>query len=466
MTVLRRFTLCALGVGVISAGVLGPAASRRTQATAGGTPRPNVLIIVTDDQRADTLDVMPAVQKWLRQGGTTYPNAYVSVPLCCPSRATIMTGRYGHNHGVVDNTAHHSLDQRTTLQYLLGRSGYRTGIVGKYFNGWPMWLDPPFFDRWSIFRSGYYETKFNVDGKKETIHRYATDYIAKQSVSVIKSFERKDAKPWLMYVAPSAPHEPFTPAPRHSFAPVPEWDPSPAVGEKDKSDKPPSIRNASGDEAGGNVIRESQLRSLIAVDEMVARLMRTLGELKERERTLVLFMGDNGYFWAEHGLSDKRLPYTEAIQVPLLARWPGRLAPGASDPRLVSLVDVAPTVLQAAGVPPDPFTPQDGRSLLDVWERDRIFVEYFPDQGAGLIGPWASIRTPEMQYVEYYNSFDRVTVEFREYYDLEEDPYQLENLLGDMSPANDPPPTEIQELTIQLTGDRSCQGTSGPTACP
>jgi arylsulfatase A-like enzyme len=465
MTVVRRLALLAIALTVVGTALFAPAAGRRTRAKAGGTPRPNVLIILTDDQRADTLDVMPAVEKWFGQDGTTYPNAYVSVPLCCPSRATIMTGRYAHNHGVVDNTAHHNMDQRTTLQYLLHSHGYRTGIVGKYFNGWPLPLDPPFFDRWSIFRSGYYGTKWNIDGKRQTIRRYATDYISKESVSYLKSFERKDAKPWYMYVATSAPHEPFTPAPRHLFSPVPEWDPPPSVGEKDKSDKPPAVQDAEGEEAGGNAIRESQLRSLLAVDEMVAKLMQTLGDLKERERTLVFFLGDNGYFWAEHGLSDKRLPYTEAIQVPLLARWPGRLAPGATDQRLVSLVDIAPTVLQATGVPPDPFTPQDGRSLLETWQRDRIFVEYFPDSGAGAIGPWASIRTPALQYVEYYGA-DRVTADFREYYDLQDDPFQLRNLLADGSPANDPPPTDLQALAVQLTRDRSCQGTSGTNACP
>jgi arylsulfatase A-like enzyme len=466
VTVLRRFTLLLTGLAVVGAGLLAPAASRSTRARAGGIPRPNVLIIVTDDQRSgETMDVMPSTRHWLQDLGTTYPNTYVSVPLCCPSRASIMTGRYAHNHGVVDNTSHNNLDQRTTLQYLLQRSGYRTSIVGKYFNGWPQGVDPPFFDRWAIFRSGYYETKFNVDGKRETIHRYATDYISKQSVKVLKSFEKKDAKPWLMYVTTSAPHEPFTPAPRYANAPVPPWDPAPSVGEKDKSDKPPAIRGATGDEAGGAVIRDSQLRSLLAVDEMVGKLMQTLGELRERERTLVLFLSDNGYFWAEHGLSDKRLPYTEAISVPLLARWPGRIAPGATDQRLVSLVDIAPTVLQAAGVAPDPFSPQDGRSLLDTWQRDRIFVEYFPDSGAGGIGPWASLRTRDVQYVEYYGA-DRVTVDFREYYDLQKDPYQLQNLLGDGSPSGDPSPMELQALAVQLARDRSCSGTSGATACP
>jgi arylsulfatase A-like enzyme len=357
------------------------------------------------------------------------------------------------------------LDQRSTLQYLLGRSGYRTAIVGKYFNGWPLRQKPPHFDRWSIFRSGYYNTKFSVDGKQQRISRYVTDFLAKQSLRYLRAFEKRDAAPWLMYVAPSAPHDPFTPAPRHSASPVPAWNPSPAVGEEDKSDKPFAVQSSNAGEAGASLLRESQLRSLMAVDELVNRVMTMLGDLKEQERTLAFFLSDNGYYWAEHGLTDKRLPYTEAISVPLYARWPGRLAAGGTDPRLVSLVDIAPTVLAASAVAPDPFSPPDGRSLLDVWARERIYTEYFPDSAAGTIGTWASLRTREIQYVEYYGP-DGHSVDFREYYDLERDPYQLRNLLGDESPANDPPPTEIQELAIQLTRDRSCLGTSGGNPCP
>jgi arylsulfatase A-like enzyme len=461
MAALRRFALLLLVTSVFA-----PGFSPATPAKAGGTPRPNVLIIVTDDQRTDTMAVMPTVQKWFVQGGTSYPNAYVSTPLCCPSRATIMTGRYAHNHGVVDNSAHHTLDQRTTLQHQLRRTGYRTAIVGKYFNGWPLHQKPLYFDRWSIFRSGYYNAKFGIDGKVRTINRYATDFLARQSRRYMKGFEKKDGAPWLMYVTPSAPHQPFTPSPDYATAPVPEWEPAPSVGEEDRSDKPPYVRSQGADRPGSENIRAAQLRTLMSVDDMVNTLMETLIELREFKRTLVFFLSDNGFFWAEHGLTDKRLPYTEAINVPLYARWSGRIQAGGTDRRLVSLVDVAPTVLQAAGVPQDPFLPQpDGRSLLDVWERDHLYMEYFPDNAAVSIGPWASTRTRTDQYSEYYRS-DTTTIDFQEYYDLEDDPFQLRNLMGDLSPGNDPSPTELQDLSLQLANDRRCQGTTGPNPCP
>lgn len=461
MTVLRIFMLFAL-----TTSLLAPAVSTRSSARAGGTPRPNVLIIFTDDQRPDTMAVMPQVQKWFEQLGTEYPNTYVSTPLCCPSRATIMTGRYAHNHGVVDNTAHHNMDQTTTLQALLRGAGYKTSIIGKYFNGWPLRRDPEHFDRWAIFRSGYFGTKWAVDGKVQTIGRYSTDYMAGRATRVMKSFDKsKDSQPWLMYVTPSAPHEPFTPVTRHATAPVPAWDPPPSFGEEDKSDKPPAIRDINSDEPGIMRIREGQFRTLMAVDEMVGRLMATLRDLRELKRTLVFFLSDNGYFWGEHGLTDKRMPYTEAIRVPLYIRWPGHIAAGARDGRQASLVDIAPTVLAATGTFAHPTYPPDGRSLLDTWDRGHVYVEYFPDRGAGAIGLWASIRTRTVQYVEYYAP-DTGLVEFREYYDLEEDPYQLRNLLGDESVANDPPPTEQQDLSARLSNNRTCAGTAGLNPCP
>jgi len=461
MTVLRRFVLF-----VVVASLLAPATGAQAPAAARGVPRPNVLIIFTDDQRPDTMAVMPQVQKWFEQLGTEYPNTYAATPLCCPSRANIMTGRYAHNTGVVDNSTHHSMDQSTTLQALLRRAGYKTAIVGKYFNGWPLRRKPQHFDRWAIFRSGYFNTKWGVDGKLRRIGRYSTDYIAAKAGRLIKSFDKsKDSQPWMMYVTPSAPHEPFTPVTRHASSSVPRWDPPPSVGEEDKSDKPQSVQNSGADREGVSGLREDQLRTLMAVDEMVGRLMKELREQREMKRTLVFFFSDNGYFWGEHGLTDKRMPYTEAIEVPFYARWPGRIAKGVRDQRQVSLVDVAPTILAATGTPPHPTVPLDGRSLFDVWDREDIYTEYFPDKTAGAIGSWASITTRAIQYSEYYAA-DGFTVDFREYYDLVADPYQLENLLEDDDPTNDPLPAEIQELSLRLSSYRTCQGTSGANPCP
>ena len=194
-------------------------------------------------------------------------------------------------------------------------------------------------------------------------------------------------------------------------------------------------------------------------DELVAN-----GEL---DNTLIFFLSDNGFLWGEHGLTRKAAPYTPSVQVPFLMRPPGGISP-FEDQRLVANIDVAPTALQAAGVLTT-STEMDGRSLLTENARDRILLEYYDESAAPRkrfqAPSWASIRTTGYQYVEYYGP-NGSTVTFREYYDLDQDPYQLDNLLGDGDSSNDPDPVTLLLLSQQLSRDRTCSGTSGPSACP
>jgi arylsulfatase A-like enzyme len=464
MTFSGRIVLLAVAVALAVPAAADPAdaAKKRRKRIKG----PNILIFMTDDQRVDTLEVMPKVQKWFGQHGTTYSNAFVSTPICCPSRGSLMTGRYVHNHRITDNYTSGNLVQRSTIQSIAKQAGYRTAIAGQYLNGWRPRVDPPFFDRWAVHRSGYFGAPWNVDGKVKRIQRYSTDFVRARTLKYLRQFDKKaDKRPWLMWVNPFAPHEPFTPAPRHANAPVPPWqDPSPAVGEEDKSDKPEYVQRLDGGMEGGRRLREAQLRTLMSVDQMVHRVMKSLGKLREQRRTIAFFVSDNGYFWAEHGLSDKRLPYNEAVQVPLMVRWPGRVAKGAVDGRVASLVDIVPTILHVAGLRSRPYFPPDGRSLLLPGTRPYAFIEYFHDRLAA-IPPWASVRTSAVHYTEYYED-DGTTVSFREYYDLAEDPYELENLLEDRDPTNDPPEEELEQLSATIAHDRACIGTTGPNACP
>jgi arylsulfatase A-like enzyme len=135
----------------------------------GAARGPNILIIVTDDQRAGTLGVMPQTRRWFQQQGTTYTNAFATTPLCCPSRSSILTGRYAHNHGVLKNFMGGRLDHATTIERRLDQAGYTTGIAGKFLNSWKPEDDPPNFDRWAIFNPhidpGYFNSRFNVNGK-------------------------------------------------------------------------------------------------------------------------------------------------------------------------------------------------------------------------------------------------------------------------------------------------------------
>ena len=438
--------------------------------TAGGQtdPRPNILLIVTDDQRpGETMKALKKTRRWLGRTGVTYPSAFVTTPLCCPSRGSILTGRFAHNHGVEDNQKPHRLDQDSTLQRYLHDSGYRTGFVGKYLNGWEPTRNPPHFDRWSLFSPlefahGYRNNQFNINGGMKTVKTYSTDYLGKRARSVLRWFEGDDARPWFMLLWPFAPHGPFVPSKKYDDARVPRWQPSPAVLEADRSDKPAYLQTKFRSLKTARNIRKDQLRMLMSVDDMIESVRRELGRLGERERTLVVFMSDNGYVWGEHGWIDKRLPYTNSIQVPMLMRWAGHLPGGVIDPRLATNLDVAATLFDVAGV--TPAHPLDGRSLLDAWDRDRLFFEYWFN-GESTIPTWRSIRTRTAQYIETYAEGSGA-VESREYYDLVSDPFQLTNLLGDSDPLNDPPLDEVARLSLQLDRDRRCVGTAGPERCP
>ena len=456
----RRPAAVAVAVTAILSGALQVSEPDRA---AAGQERPNVLIIVTDDQRATegTLAVMPRTRRWFRHKGTRFKHAFATTPLCCPARASILTGRYAHNHGVYTNQGKPDLDHAHTIQGYLDGAGYRTAMAGKYFNDWPLRRRPPRFDRFAMFDGGYFNRRFNVDGTMTNVASYSTTFIGRQARGFLRDFDSaSDADPWLLYVAPYGPHAPFTPAPRDEDRSVPGWRGNPAVFESDRSDKPPYVllRNESYQTWRKN--RRLQLQSLLSVDRLVGRIRSTLGALEESRDTLVFFLSDNGYMWADHGLYDKGAPYTPSIRVPLLMRYPARPPAAPVDGRLVTNVDLAPTVLDAAGMAPDPAHPMDGRSLLTPpWERDRILTEYRNNDNIWTPPTWASTRTRRLQYVEYYKDGETI---FRELYRLRSDPWQLRNVLGDGEPGNDPSPARLTELSSRLAADRVC---AGPT-CP
>ena len=431
-----------------------------------GTERPNILIVITDDQRGyGTLPVMPRTRRWFAREGTRYVNAVATTPTCCPSRASIMTGLYAHNHGVhtSERGQAENMDQMLTMQQYLGEDGYRTGIFGKYLNAWPRKIDPPSFDEWAILSASparaFFNGRWNVQGEVGRLRGYATRIIERKALRFLRTGEAEDERPWLLYLAPTSPHLPAIPHPSHARADIPAWRRTPAMSEKDRSDKPPEVRQQEVDWKRVREWRRNQLRSLMSVDEMVGAVLRTLQESGETEDTLAIFMSDNGFLWGEHGLTQKIRPYTSSAEVPFLVRWPGHVAPGAVDERLVANIDIAPTVLEAAGV--EPAHAYDGRSFLED-ERGRVLLEQWkrPDR---TVPNWAATRGVGYLYVEYYAE-DRLVPAFREYYDLVDDPWELENLLGDLDPLNDPP--NAADLSVQLHRDVTCAGRTGPSACP
>jgi arylsulfatase A-like enzyme len=423
--------------------------------------RPNILIIISDDQRAmDTMHVMPRTRRLLGERGTKFDQFYATTPVCCPSRSTLLSGRYAHNHFVQNNLLAQNLDQNSTIEHYLQRSGYKTAIAGKFLNGWPVaYQRPPFFDRWATTHGGYYGKRFNVNGNVRKVHKYSVDFVREQAIKNLQHFEGADDQPWFMYLAPAPPHSPYIAEPRYNGSLVGEWAPSPAVTESDRTDKPLYVQESNVPIKRSREVREKQLRTLRSLDDMVGSVVRAMEDLEEEEDTLMIFLSDNGHIWGEHGLNAKRVPYTEAIQVPFFMRWDGHIAAGATDSRLGAMVDVMPTLLEAAGVPPSPEWPLDGRSLLAPPGRDRLLIEHWTQPGKN-VPTFASTRTGSYQYIEYYDADGLVVA--REYYDLVNDPWQLDNLLGDSDPGNDPDPDTILRLSDQLGDDRQCDGSDCP----
>jgi arylsulfatase A-like enzyme len=439
------------------------------RATAQGAP-PNVLVVVTDDQAAmSTLWVMRKTQAALLDKGTRYLNAFSVTPLCCPSRATIFTGRYAHNTGVISQDPA-PLDLTTLFPRLLQEAGYRTAMTGKFLNRWPIGTPPPYFDRWAQICLCIEDPNpllFNVDGTMTQTRAYSTKQISNFAARFLREFEQDDPRPWFLYVAPTAPHWPWVPTPRYASRKFPKWPGNQGVFEKDLSDKPPFLNTGHYGLNAGRRVRNRQLRELLSVDDMVGRLANLMTTLGEASNTLVIYTSDNGFIWADHGIGgdgrtagQKRLPYTASVKVPLLVRWPGRIRAGVRSKRLTGTLDITPTILDAAGIAADSANPPlDGSSLLSPSRRNRILLEYWRET---TIPTWASIRTRTYQYTEWYED-DGTTPMFREYYDLVRDPWQLVNLLADPDGANDP---SLPALEAQLEADRRCEGTSPPVSCP
>jgi arylsulfatase A-like enzyme len=433
---------------------------------------PNILIFLTDDQRAAgtvTPSVMPNTRSWLLDGGTRFTNFFATTPLCCPDRSVLLSGRYAHNTGVRTNSDTDVFDHALTMQRLLQTGGYITAFVGKFLNGWKTSVAPPYFTHRALVGGGYANAWFDVDGVGQRVP-YSTDFIGDQTVAYLEGFEQNDAQPWMVIASTPAPHHPWQPEATYADADVGTWHGNPATRESDRSDKPPWVRSLDFSLDEANRVRTPQLRTLRSVDDMVGAVMGRVEALGELANTLVIFTSDNGYVWGEHRLGgdqgtggQKRFPYTESVKIPFLLRWDRYVEPGATDARLTGMVDVVPTVLDAAGIDADYVL--DGYSLLSNHERRRILLEYWLDEGAPGIPSWLSIRTKRVQFIEWYDA--DAAISFREYYDLRADPWLLVNRLHD-GLAVDP---NVEPLIRMLRRDAACAGTvamepAPPVPCP
>ncbi|HKY77053.1 MAG TPA: sulfatase-like hydrolase/transferase [Acidimicrobiia bacterium] len=494
---------------IVGAAPFRPKPATTTEGTTGTTlpggfmpvakSRPNILFILLDDLRdegiMDVAGVLPKTKQWLQAGGTTFTQAFTTTPLCCPERATIWSGRYGHNHGVFDNHLSATLDRNWIIPRYLHDAGYMTGLVGKYITGWHYNYEPPHFDAYSVFQGDYTDVEFWVKSPGDPAYHteiagYSTDYIGDKANGFIDAFEADDNRPWFMQVSPHAPHD-IKPEgsttsscdvnalyiwpDRHDDVAVPPWTPTPAVtiegNPAEKADKAPFLRDQRYSKECAAANHDGMLRTLLSADETVDSVMQKLQANGELDNTLVIFTTDNGYSWGERGMTSKGLPYTEHVKAPFLVRWDGVFPAGGTDDRLVGGEDFLPTYLQAAQYsPPEVGYPLDGRSFLPGQPGKAVkLLEFGPldrpsptgYEGHHNIPTWASIRTPGWQYIEYYGT-DNTTTVWQEYYDLSQDPWELDNLVV-TDPARVP---DVAHLSAELRRYRTCAGTTGPTACP
>jgi len=434
-------------------------------APAGAAAAPNIVLIETDDQSVESLRVMSRTRDLIGARGTTFANSFASYSLCCPSRATTLTGQYAHNHGVLSNQAptggYYKLDSSNTLAVWLQREGYATVHLGKYLNGYGTRNAaevPPGWTEWhglvdpTTYR--FFGYQFNDSGTLTTFGSqpadYQTDVIGSRAVEIIRR-RAASTQPFFLWVAFLAPH---SGAPREAdddqrpgnqrvaspavadrhrnrFAtePVPR---PPSYNEADVSDKPAAtVRNRRplGPETMAAVDENyrQRLESLLAVDEAVGAMLDALGASGELDDTLVVFTSDNGFLHGEHRVPQgKVLPYEPSIRVPLLLRGPGVPA-GVTLRQKVANIDIAPTVLDAADARAG--RTMDGQSLLKLARdptaepgRD-ILLETAPAPNTNRLR-WTGIRGERYVYLEYASGE-------REFYDLRTDPDQLQSRHGD-----------------------------------
>lgn len=415
----------------------------------GAKPR-NVVFILTDDHRYDAMGFMghpfletPNMDS-LASNGVHVKNAFVTTSLCSPSRASILTGLYTHKHRVIDNNR--AVPEGTIFfpQYLQ-QAGYSTGFFGKWHMGAHHDGPRPGFDHWVSFRGqGQYfapgpKYTLNVNGKREPQKGYITDDLTDYALEWLD--QQTDDKPFMMYLSHKAVHSNFTPAKRHEgrYADV-ELDLPSGTGITAESNSPRWVRDQRNSwhgidfsyhsDKGVDYLYRRYCETLLAVDESVGRVLEKLKQMGVHDDTLIIYMGDNGFMFGEHGLIDKRVSYEESIRVPMMMQCPNLFPGGTPIEQVVGNIDVGPTILQAAGLKTPAM--MDGRSFLDIpneapqdWREYFLYVYYWEKNFPSTPTQFA-LRGDRFKYITYYGLWDT-----DELYDLQSDPNEQNNLIHD-----------------------------------
>ncbi len=421
---------------------------------AGAKPR-NVVFIFSDDHRYDVMGFMghPFVETphmdFMAKQGVHFKNAFVTTSLCSPSRASVLTGQFMHNHGVVDNNTRAKEGTVFFPQYLQ-KAGYETAYIGKWHMGGSSDAPRPGFDRWVSFRGqGFYNPpanrrwSLNVDGKSVPQKGYITDELTDYALDWLGS--RKGDKPFFLYLSHKAVHGMFYPAERHAGRYKDKKMPVPKTMANTKANyagKPMWLKNQRNSWHGvefayhqkTNIEEHYRLycEALLAVDDSIGRIMKFLKQKGLDKETLVIYMGDNGFQWGEHGLIDKRTAYEASMRVPMLGYCPDLFQPGTVVEDVVANIDIGPTFLEAAGLK----TPEhmDGRSFLQLasgkldsskW-RDYLLYEYYWEWNFPHTPTTFALRGKQFKFIQYHGIWDT-----DELYDLQNDPDELHNLIRD-----------------------------------
>jgi len=456
--------------------------------------RPNIVFVLCDDHRFDCLGVAghpfletPHLDS-IAADGARLTNAYVTTSLCSPSRASILTGQYAHNHRVVDN--YHPVDPKLVFfPQQLQKAGYQTAFIGKWHMGGDVDDPQRGFDHWVAFKGqgtywpdGHGTTRevpqtaydgFNINGQRVEQTGYITDELTDYALDWLK--QRPGDQPFFLYVSHKGVHADFVPADRHrgryNDRPLPIEVPTPQQLKAGQS--PMWVRNQRNSRHGVDfgynlpdfsptVYYRRYCESILAVDDSVGRLKQYLAETGMEENTLFIYMGDNGFQFGDHGLIDKRTAYEASAKVPLLIQWPGKIKAATTFQGLVGNIDIAPTILQAAGAPP--LASADGVSF---WQslttsgnqsdsesstgrqrpaRRHLLYEYYWERNYPHTPTLHAVIGGRWKYIRCHGLWDR-----DELYDLENDPGEMANLID--SPDHQDKVAEMNQLLWKLLQD-------------